>query len=101
MTDLAAIKGVGIVGGLLGTAAYGGHVMAEAITKDSNVSLEAACIVGCAALVIAGMFINLKRDVREVKKGLRQVKKHIGHCAKASGQPVPLELEDGEEEDDK
>ena len=92
MTDIAAIKGVGLVAGMLASASYGGHMVAEAITKDSNVSLEAACIVGTTAVVIAGLFINLKRDVREMKSDIGKIKKHINHCTKP-GQLPPVELE--------
>lgn len=92
MYDSAVIKGWILVSGMFGLAGLGGHMLAEAITKETNVSLEAACIAGSTAVILAGLFINLKRDMREIKGDITKIKKHIGHC-RFSRKDVELEDE--------
>ena len=95
MTDIAAMKMMAAATSALCAAGAGGCILADAITPQSNVSLEAACIVGGTAVVIAAMFVNLKRDVKEVRNDMQKIKAHIRHCKFNNAVPN-VELEDVE-----
>jgi ethanolamine transporter EutH len=79
-SHIALTKATAFISGSLVAAGYGGVVLADAITKDSSVSLEAACIVGSCAVVVAMYLSNIKRDVRELRGDVAKIKAHINHC---------------------
>lgn len=98
----AAVKGIATVTGLLCSAVAGGVMVADAITKDTNVSLESACIVGFCAVVLAGLYWNLKTDIKLISKGtsaelkvissdIAKIKNHINRCKFAKHDDVDME----------
>lgn len=100
--ELAAVKGVATVSALLCAAVTGGHLFADAITKDTSVSLEAACIVGFCAVVLAGLYWNLKGDIKTIAKetsaelktissDITKIKNHINRCKFSKHDDVDIE----------
>ena len=98
------LKGIAALGSLLLATSYGGHeiasILAEGLTKDTPVSLEAACIVGASAVGLAVYLGGMKRDIKQMKSDIRILKATHPFRKGKAAERKELERQDREDEKD-